>query len=369
MNKLIKVSTFFFLSTSSASAFSASITPDSFEATIAVGETVTVTKTVTTDKGGASKVDVFFLADNTGSMGGVINNVRSAAESILNGLTAAITDVAFGVARYLGDPSETSVNFNSAYDVLQPITSVGATAVDSMDDWFASGGGDSPEANFYAIQQASAEGANTDGIGSTDPVGGGGTGEATGWRAGAAKVLLWFGDVNSHTTTVDEAEAIQAAIDNGVTVIAFNSGSSGSGIDSLSQATNVSFATGGSLINDFSSLSGVALTDVVLNSIDLATTTLDLDLFTIGDSSGLDVSFTCMSIEGCDDVEGGESREFEMSITGLAAGVYDFDVGVTGIADLFENDLITVTGVPAPSTITFFGSVLLFLRLRERKSH
>jgi hypothetical protein len=372
MNKLFKASAFVLLSTSSISVFSASITPDSFEATIDVGETVTVTKTITTDVGGASKVDVFFLADNTGSMSGVINNVRNAATAILSGLSAVISDVAFGVARYFGDPKEGGEDFDSAYDVLQPITTVGATAVASMGSWIASGGGDSPEANFYAIQQASTEGANTDGIGSTDPVGGDGTGEATGWRDGAAKILLWFGDVSSHTTTVDELEAIEAAQDNGVTVIAFNSSSAGSGIDSSSQASNVTAATGGSLINNFSSLSGDALTAAVLASIDLATSTFDLDLFTVGDTSGLDVSFSCMSAEGCDDVVGGESREFEMSITGLTSGVYDFDVGVTGISGLFESDLITVRGstdVPAPATITLLGSALLLLGLRKRKSH
>lgn len=370
MNKLLKVSVFILLSTSSISVFSASITPETFEATIDVGETVTVTKTITTDVGGASKVDVFFLADNTGSMGGVINNVRNAATAILSGLSAAISDVAFGVARYYGDPSESGENFNSAYDVLQPITTTGADAVTSMNSWIASGGADIPEANFYAIQQAATEGANTDGIGSTDPVGGNGSGEATGWRDGAAKILLWFGDASSHTTTVDEAEAIQAAQDNGVTVIAFNSGNAGSGIDTFSQATNVTAATGGSLINNFSSLSGDALTASVLASIDLVTSTFDLDLFTIGDTSGLDISFTCMSVAGCDDVVGGESRDFEMSITGLTPGVYDFDVGVTGISGLFESDLITVRGstdVPAPATITLLGSALLLLGLRKRK--
>jgi len=182
--------------------FAGSITPDSFSATIAVGETIAVDKTVTLDDTGpaVSKVDVFFLSDNTGSMGGTISIVKDNASTILGAIAGADPrfagiDVGFGVGRYLGDPSEPSEDEFTAYQLQQAITTVQADAQSAIDGWFASGGGDTPEANFFALHQVATEGAATDG--------GLSTGQVTGWRDGAGRVIVWFGDAESHTVTVD----------------------------------------------------------------------------------------------------------------------------------------------------------------------
>lgn len=66
----------------------------------------TITETVT---GAPEKVDVLFLADNTGSMGEEIANVQANAQDILDDLRATYidtTNVQFGVARYYGAPHE-----------------------------------------------------------------------------------------------------------------------------------------------------------------------------------------------------------------------------------------------------------------------
>ena len=106
-----------------SAAQAATITPDTFSATIGVGESVTVEKTVTIEAGDvASKVDFYFLSDNNGSMTGVIDNVKSVAGDLLTALNAEYGDAAFGVGRYFGDPSETGEDGNTAYDVLQTST-------------------------------------------------------------------------------------------------------------------------------------------------------------------------------------------------------------------------------------------------------
>ncbi|MGG5891159.1 hypothetical protein ACLF3G_29235, partial [Falsiroseomonas sp. HC035] len=114
---------------------------------------------------------------------------------------------------------------------------------------FASGGGDTPEANFFGLQQVATSGGATDGLGSTDVAGGFGTGANTGWRSGAGKVVVWFGDASSHTTTVSQAEAIAALQANGVTVVGINTQSAGFGIDQSGQASANTGATGGTLTN------------------------------------------------------------------------------------------------------------------------
>ena len=86
-------------------AMAGSINPSSFNASIAIGDTVTVVKKIFTDLGGGL-VDFLFLADNTGSMGGVIGNVQSVANQLLTNLSTTYTDSQFAVASYFGDPSE-----------------------------------------------------------------------------------------------------------------------------------------------------------------------------------------------------------------------------------------------------------------------
>ena len=49
-------------------------------------------------------LDVLFLADTTGSMGGAINNVRSNAAAIMNAVLSARSNTFFGAAEYRDFP-------------------------------------------------------------------------------------------------------------------------------------------------------------------------------------------------------------------------------------------------------------------------
>jgi len=70
------ISTALLLGLVPAGAMADSLSPSAFSATLAVGGSTTIHKTVTIDQSPSAKVDVFFLADTTGSMGG-----RSGASS------------------------------------------------------------------------------------------------------------------------------------------------------------------------------------------------------------------------------------------------------------------------------------------------
>lgn len=330
-------------------AYAANITPNTINVDLVVDQTVNIERTLTLDSTGpaANLVDVIFLADNTGSMGGVINTVRSNAHQILDAISGgdprfAGIDVQFGVASYNGDPREfggtPQARALNAYRLHQAITQSRTAVNTALSKWVASGGGDAPEANFFALHQVATSGGVTDGKGSSDS--GLSTGYNTGWRPGAARVVVWFGDITSHTTTVDIDEAIAALKNNKVIVAAINSGSANSGIDGQRQASTIVAATGGSLTNN---VQGTQTTiNAILNAVQNATAKVDLTLATRGDTSGVTVQFSCISPEGCNAVAPGESRRFNMQIRGRALGDYSFETYAPQINGAVAQDVVHV---------------------------
>lgn len=347
-------------------AIAGSITPSTFNASIAIGETVKVVKKIFTDPGGGL-VDFLLLADNTGSMGGVIGNVQSVATQLVSDLKATYTGAQFAVARYLGDPSESGESFSSAYQVLLKNTASEADTVTAINSWFANGGDDYPEANFYALQQGVQNGASTClGMGLTlgsTPGFCGTSGQTVDWRPSARRVVLWFGDAPSHQTTVtmDNIKTILAA--GNASLVGLNSGPDSTGIDDSfsdgaqpgNQASTVTsfLGTQGALINSFASVPIGDIVTTVKNAVGAVTNTQDISLTVLGGvPAGLGVSFDCTDPLGCNDVIGGESREITMAVTGLIAGEYNFSVVAPGVAGAIEQDHIMVgeddVSVPGP---------------------
>src|SRR5262249_3172442 len=123
------------------------ISPDTNVLTLNPGDSIDETITVTIPKsGGPVRADVYFLADTTGSMSGILGAVQAGANNILAALSG-LGDIVFGVGNYKdfasGDPF--------AFQHQVSPTNVPATAIAAINAWSASGGGDLPEAALFAL--------------------------------------------------------------------------------------------------------------------------------------------------------------------------------------------------------------------------
>jgi hypothetical protein len=83
-----------------ATAFGAGVQPQTVSVTLAAGGSTNVDKIVTTTKL-APQSDFVFLADNTGSMGPSINDVKANAQAIIDAIEAAgATSAVYGAGNY-----------------------------------------------------------------------------------------------------------------------------------------------------------------------------------------------------------------------------------------------------------------------------
>ena len=189
----------------------AQVEPDEVTEDLAPGESITVTKTITTPEI-PPKPDIYFMSDTTGSMGGVIAAVSGNASTIMAAIAAVQPDAQFGVGNYKDYPYDAY-----AFQHQLGITSDTAAVAANISAWAAGGGWDGSESQFYALTQIS------------DP--------GVGWRAGSTKIVVWFGDAPAHdpvpmsftslSYNITEATVTAALVAAGIRVIAISANASG----------------------------------------------------------------------------------------------------------------------------------------------
>lgn len=183
---------------------SASITPDYLEATLAPGESITETKTVHIEEV-PPKADVVFAFDLTSSMGGIIATAKTKANDITGNITLLGSDVQFGVMSYMDYPHYYSscgysapysdndtdgdgfgdVHGDYAYSLDLSITSDTGAVATTINALSSGWGADGPQDYTRIMYESYA-----------DP--------SVGWRSGAARILVNFGDNVPHDCNLNE---------------------------------------------------------------------------------------------------------------------------------------------------------------------
>jgi hypothetical protein len=347
------------LTFASGAAFADSISPDTFEALLEPGESVTIEKTVVVSDAPptSARIDVHFLFDTSGSMGGRINAAKAAAADILAGIDA-FGDAAGAVGVYseaarlpgvarpgtavVGTPPGTVLNEDVNTD-----TSVGGavdTAIQAVTLGNPDGGGDGLENGNTGIELVA---------------------ENASWRAGSSRFIFAFGDIGFKSSGTDnqdgspissDADVIAALAANDVQL--FGLGTAGSFQSSIE-------ALGGSFF-----ASGTDPDDIVdLITAGIGGSFAEYDQVTVGDlggglpgiavstvCTGADIG-ACVGADAVGDYDRSVERTFTFDVTftnvGLAAGdstSFETYALVDGRIVAVEADRFTTTApIPLPA--------------------
>jgi hypothetical protein len=234
-------------------------------------------------------------------MGGAIANVRNNATNIMNAVLADAPNAQFCVAEYkdFTDPF--------AYRLNQSVTGNTALVQVGINQWIASGGGDTPEAQLNALSEM----ANPSNV-LNNP----------GFRAGSTRIIVWFGDAPGHDpsgghTLASTTNALTTSGSNApIIVIALSVGFNQ--LNATGQASAIANATGGLFM---SGVNEAAVADAIIASLQ----NLDVEVAMQSDcASPIHTSFSPAS----QTVQSGTDAVFTETIARdnvAAPGVYECD--------------------------------------------
>lgn len=328
------------------------LTPGSISNTQAPGsaETYTLNYDITVLNTVTGKADVMFLTDATGSMGGYIDQMKTAFGGILSRVSTGLPgmDIHYGVADYR-DYLDGGAYTDPGVNVHQTFTANPTLAQNAITALYAGGGADTPEEQLQSMKVL---GENWQ--------------SALSGRSDAQKLLIWGGDCPGHyygsggdgpdTWYPSLADTIGALNAQGIKVFGLNVYGDNAGIDDLSyggQEDAITAATGGTSFYSVGS-GGSTIEDTVVNAITGGVTTLtNITLTLVGDDGDFTVtpwtytrtgSWSGTTVSGL----------FSFDATApLGPGAAGFDYALLGNgAELARSHIeLTTTVVPAPGAV------------------
>ena len=206
-----------------ALAWGAGVSPATVDDAADPGQTIHVTKTVSTPEI-PPKPDIVLLVDHTGSMGEAISSVQAEMANIISTVKAGQPDAQFAVAQYC-DPNE------NPFNRLQDLTASDTAALSAVSGITLCGGGDEPEAQLTALWEL------------------GDGGDAISFRPGSSRIVVWFGDAPGHDPSNghSEADATSSLVGVQAQVLAISVGANR--LNLTGQAGRITAATGGTFVS------------------------------------------------------------------------------------------------------------------------
>ncbi len=213
----------------------------------------TWTHTLTTSK----ILDILFLFDTTGSMGGYINNAKANAVNLLNNIAAKFKNYRVAVANYRDYPEEPYGDESDyVYAANLAFTDDKAAAVAAINSLSVGGGADIPESVYTALSDSIA------GLDLAD-------GKGVAWRDDPARrIIILIGDAPGHDPEPwpggSSYSAVKSQANNARKPVAVHCLLTGTDIDARNQYKVIASATGGTFAeaNTASEVSG-AITAIV----------------------------------------------------------------------------------------------------------
>lgn len=355
------------LATAASGAIIGSLTPDSISGVHAFGETKSYTLDYSIDitgAAGAGKADVLFLTDTTGSMGGYIDDMKTALSGVLTAIDSSLPgwDMNYGVADYRnyldgGHYTDYGVNLDRSFtsDTTAVETAIGGLSASGGADWY--------ESQFKAMESIAGNWLTASGDLGFDG------------RADAQKILIWGGDSPGHVygdlwadgpsdyypTLADTIAGLNAS---GIKVFGLNvwglpnvydeAGIDGEG----GQATTVTSSTGGLLFNNVGT-GGPSVEDAIVAAITGGVETLTNITMTLSgtDAPFMVVPLTQTLIGSWIATDSPVTGSFTFNATApMGVGTANFDMVLLGNGGELDRSHVTLTTIPAPGAI-LLGSI------------